>query len=247
MHLADPDFPPLLKGHAVKAPLKPFAEACRRAQAHELGAGDVVWSRNTARAEAAIVLEPEVPLECALQMAPLLMVALGDCLGSLCPPKVAVQYRWPRGILLNGCVAGEVRIGCPRVGLAEQPEWLVVGAALEIAAQEERNDWTTTTLAEEAGPEITRTDVLQSLAAHFLAQLNTWHDEGFRTAHDLWLFRAEGREAPVAVVHAGERIEGLVLGLDESANLLLKSAAGPVRSLSFLDYVEFAEAPAVGP
>ena len=121
MHLEDPQFPPMLKGHAVKAPAKPFAQACRLAQAGELGAGDVVWSRNAGRAQLAIVLEPEVALERALQMGPLLMVALGDCLGSLCPPKVAVQYRWPGGILLNGSVAGEVRVAAPRVAAERDP------------------------------------------------------------------------------------------------------------------------------
>ena len=44
MHLEDPQFPPLLEGHAVKAPKRPFAEACRLARARKLGAGDVVWS-----------------------------------------------------------------------------------------------------------------------------------------------------------------------------------------------------------
>ena len=33
------------------------------------------------------------------------------------------------------------------------------------------------------------------------------------------------------VAHGGERVDGQVLGLDESANLLLKTAAGKVRSL----------------
>ncbi len=236
MHLEDPQFPPLLKGHAVKAPKRPFAEACRLARARELGAGDVVWSRNTGRAEFAVVLEPEVALERALQMGPLLMVALGDCLGSLCPPKVAVQYRWPGGILLNGALAGEVHLAAARVPKDAIPAWLVVGAEFDIAApREDRQEWSKTSLEEEAGPDITRTDILQSLAAHFLTRLHTWQDEGFRPVHDEWLFRAEGREAPIAVVHGGQRVEGHVLGLDESANLLLRTSAGKVRSLAYID------------
>lgn len=236
MHLEDPHFPPLLKGHAVRAPKRPFAQACRLVQARKLGAGDVVWSRNTGRAEFAVVLEPEVALERALQMGPLLMVALGDCLGSLCPPKVAIQYRWPRGILLNGAMAGEVRIAAARVPASETPAWLVVGAELDIAApREDRQEWSKTSLSEEAGSDITRTDILQSLAAHFLTRLHTWQDEGFHPAHDEWLFRAEGREAPIAVAHGGERVEGQVLGLDESGNLLLRTSAGKVRSLAYID------------
>jgi len=76
--------------------------------------------------------------------------------------------------------------------------------------------------------------ILQSLAAHFLTRLHTWQEDGFRPVHDEWLFRAEGREAPVTVAYGAERLEGQVLGLDESANLLLKTPAGGVRSLSYI-------------
>jgi hypothetical protein len=55
--------------------------------------------------------------------------------------------------------------------------------------------------------------------------------------HDQWLFRAQGREAPANFVHGGDSIEGRVLGLDESANLLVRTAGGDVRSLSYLDCV----------
>jgi biotin-(acetyl-CoA carboxylase) ligase len=239
MHLEDPRFPPLLKGHAVRAPAKPFAEACRRLQARKLGAGDLLWSRNTGRAELAIVLEPEVALERALQMGPLMMVALGDCLGALCPPKVLIQYRWPGAMMLNAAAAGEVRVAAARVAPGETPPWLVVGAALQIAAPRgERQDWSATSLAEEAGPEIDRSAILQSLPAHFLTWLNIWQDEGFRPVHDHWMARALGREAPVVFADGKDRAEGLVVGLDEGANLLVKPARGKMRSLAFVDSVE---------
>jgi len=243
MHLEDPRFPPMLEGHAVKTPREPFAHACRQAQLGKLGAGDLVWSRSTQRASLAIVLEPEVALERALQMAPLIMVALGDCLGALCPPQVGVMYRWPRTILLNGVPAGEVRAGAPRVALDARPPWLVVGMDLQITAPKVRGapDFSTTSLAEMAGPDITRTAILQSLAAHFLTWLNIWQDDGFRPVHDQWLFRAEGREAPIAVAHRGGTIEGVVLGLDEGADLLIRPAQGKVQSLAFIDAVELVE------
>ena len=139
-------------------------------------------------------------------------------------------------------MAGEVRLGAPNVATGAIPDWLVVGAELEIASpREERQDWSRTSLSEEAGPEITRTDVLRSLAAHFLTWLNTWQDEGFRAIHDQWLFRAEGREAPVEIVHGRASTEGQVLGLDESSNLLMKTVSGEVRSLAFLDCVDLVD------
>jgi biotin-(acetyl-CoA carboxylase) ligase len=219
--------------------VKPFAEACGRARARKLGGGDLVWSRNTARAELAIVLEPEVSLRRALQMAPMLMVALGDCLGSLCPPKVAINHRWPGGVMLNGALAGEVKLAAAHAAMDDAPDWMVVGAELQLAApSEERTDWSATSLAEEAGEGISRTDILQSVSAHFLTWLNIWQDEGFRPVHDQWLFRAEGREAPITLAYKGETLTGMVVGLDEEANLMLRLETGQVRSLSFLAAVD---------
>ena len=122
------------------------------------------------------------------------------------------------------------------------PDWLVVSAGLQIAApREERQDWSRTSLDEEAGAGITRTDILQSLAAHFLTWLNIWQDEGFRPVHDQWLFRAEGRETPIRIAQCDNRIDGRVIGLDEGANLFLKTATGEMRSLSFLEHAEIWE------
>ena len=78
MHMPDPTFPPLLTGHAVRGNEPAFETACARAAGGELGAGDVVWSRDTALIDLAVILEPDVPLETAVQMLPLAMVALGD-------------------------------------------------------------------------------------------------------------------------------------------------------------------------
>ncbi len=238
MPLDDPHFPSLLRAHAVRARARPLAEACRLARSGRLGAGDVVWSRNSARAELAIVLEPEVALERALQMGPLMMVALGDCLAALCPPQIAVLYRWPDTILINGAMAGEVRLACPSGRADGVPAWLAVGAVLDLAApKRQRKDWSRTSLDEEAGPGVSRTEVLEGLAAHFLKWLNTWTEDGFRPVRDHWLFRAHGREAPTTFTVRGDSVEGQVIDLDEAANVVLKTAAG-VQRLSYIDAVE---------
>jgi hypothetical protein len=233
MHLEDPQFPPLLEGHAVRAPKKPFAEACLLVRAGKVGAGDVVWSRNTGRAEFAVVLEPEVALERALQMGPLLMVALGDCLGSLCPPKVAIQYRWPRSILLNGAMAGEVRIAAPSVPAAEVPAWLVVAPG-STSLPRARTVGVVENLAQRGGGTGHHAHRHPAVARRALLDPAQYRqEEGFAPRTPVAV-PAEGREAPVTVRTAA-RIEGQVLGLDEGANLLLRTAAGKVRSLAYID------------
>ena len=62
MHDADPLFPPRLSARAVKAPETPMAVAVMEAARGGLGAGDLVWARDTSAARIALVLEPEVLL-----------------------------------------------------------------------------------------------------------------------------------------------------------------------------------------
>lgn len=241
MHLPDPVFPPLLTGHAVKSPQRPFEHACREAERGTLGAGDLVWSRNTARAECAIVLEPEVSLSSALQMSTLAQVALADCLGSLLPPAVAVHHRWPGTILINGGAAGEVKLAAPTRAGDVVPDWLVVGMSLQLVHddldREPGEMPNQTVLSEEGGAEISRTDILQSFSAYFLSWLNTWQDDGFRPIHNAWMPRAEGDGKAMHIeLDGAERIVE-VLGLDEEGDLVIKSVDGPARVLPLRDHV----------
>lgn len=242
MHLPDPIFPPLLTGHGVKSPLEPASEAVRGVAAGQYGAGDILWARNTARAELAIVLEPEVSLAASLQMAPLLSLAVVDALAGLCPPKLAILHRWPGDILLNNSLAGRVALTAPTVAMAEVPPWIVVTARVDIAAPEERSDWSRTTLEEEAGEPITRTDLVEAIAAHFLRRLHAWGEEGFREAHPDWLFRAAGREQAAHFAAGETSAEGTVVGLSDDAALMIALADGKVASLPFTPHVQWWEA-----
>lgn len=242
MHLADPVFPPLLEGHAVKAPQQPFEHACRQAGRGVLGAGDLVWGRAVSRAECAIVLEPDVPLSAALQMNALAGVAVADCLGALLPPATAVHLRWPGTILVNGAAAGEVRIGAATADVGAVPDWLVVGMSLRLV--HDRTDKEPgelpgeTALGEEGGGGIDRTQILQSFAAHFLTWLNTWQDDGFRPVHESWMARAEGDTEPRTEVDLdGTRQSVRVLGLDEEGGLIVGPQRGAALALPLIGTV----------
>jgi BirA family transcriptional regulator, biotin operon repressor / biotin---[acetyl-CoA-carboxylase] ligase len=228
MHQPDPVFPPLLTGHAVKAPLQCIDEACCRADAGELGAGDIVWSPNIAKAECAIILEPDVPLARAQQMVPLVMVALAETLGALCPPELPVEFAWPDRILVNGGDAGRVTLHAPAGPSDAMPRWIAVSVMLHLASRsDEREPGQTadiTALAEEGAGDVTRSAVLEHLGACTLAWLDTWSTDGFRPIHDQWLFHSVGRHG--GFVAPGVAETGSVLGLDEDAGLLIKTGDG---------------------
>ncbi|MBL8564576.1 MAG: biotin/lipoate--protein ligase family protein [Hyphomicrobiaceae bacterium] len=195
MLFEDPKFPPLLTPLAVSPPVAAFEHACRLAATQEIGAGDIVWSRANDRAEIALILEPEIALAPSLQMGPLAMVALADCLGVLMPPKTAITLRWPDTIAINGGAAGQLRLASSTANLDETPDWLAIGILLRlelpVGGGEPGDRPEQTTVHAEGGGELTRSLVLQSYAAHVLAWLDVWSHEGFEPVSDRWTALAE--------------------------------------------------------
>lgn len=243
MHMPDPTFPPLLAGHAVAGAESPFEAACEGAMKGELGAGDVVWSRNTSGVRMAIVLEPEVGMARAVQMLPLAMVALGDCLGALTPPQVGVGFIWPNVVCINGAPAAAFRAAAAATARDDEvPDWLVVG--LELRHMREPGDPEPgetpdiTWLAEEGGGELTRTEIIESYSRHFLTWINSWSDDGFRPVHASWLFRSEQRDKEIALTLRGKTHRGKFVGLDDSGNLLLRGKNGKIQALLLGEFFE---------
>lgn len=223
MHLADPKLPPLFAGHAVSAPLRPLDHACRAAAAGTLSAGDFVWARATDHMACALVLEPDVSLATACQMSALAHIAVAETLGHLCPPQVAVQFRWPSTILVNGGACGSISLAAPQTAPDAPPAWLAVAIDLTITrplSSSEPGDHPGETSLADEGAMLTSTALLEALAPRLLAWLHTWQQDGFRPIHDEWLFRAEGRDTDVS----RDGKPGRVIGLDESGGLLFRPA-----------------------
>ncbi len=239
--LGDPTLPPLFTGHAVKAPEKAFTAAVVGASAGRYGAGDFVWARNTAQVECALVLEPDVDLPTALQMVVLMEVALAEALGAVCPPQVAVEFRWPGDILVNGGIAGHVQLGVPAQSLSGSvgdvpPAWLVIGMSIDLKHPDHRREpgemAERTALNEEGAGDVDRNGLLEALAPRLLAWIHTWQEDGFRPLHDQWLFSAEGRTSSIII----DGCSGRVVGRDESAGLVFRRDDGGIQIFPYLPH-----------
>ena len=241
MSQPDPTFPPLLTGHGVSGGISPFKTACDRAREGKLGAGDVVWSRNTSYVDLAIILEPEVPLATALQMIPLAMVACGDCLGAVTPAQVGVTFHWPMSIRVNGGRLGGFRAAVGNNGIKPDdiPDWLVIALSLrlrhDVREPEPGHNPDITALEEEGCPKLTRSELIESYTRHFMTWLNNWQDDGFRPVHAAWLFRTDELNEEISVSIGDETYRGIFVGLDETGNLLLKSDDGQTKSLFLIE------------
>ncbi|MCB1514195.1 MAG: biotin/lipoate--protein ligase family protein [Hyphomicrobiaceae bacterium] len=245
MHTEDPRFPPLLTGYGVKAPAHPFDVACRGAADGTHGAGDVIYARHAGRVDMALVLEPDVPRERALQVLPLFQIAVIEAVGALMPPKTAVLLRWPDHLLVNGGVAGRFRFAAAPCEMDQQPDWLVASVQIDLqrdtGGQEPGHHHERTSLHEEGGQEHTRSDFLEVIASYVLSWINTWQDEGQAAFADNWVGRIEGREAPAPMRLAGgsgETVQAQVLGIDDDLRLMVKVGDGDIRALQIAALIE---------
>ena len=195
-----PELPPLFDLKPLSPGEDPFDVASAAAQAGDAGAGDVFWSQRLDRIELAVVLEPDNPVRDSLMMLPLAMVAFGDALGAIGPPVLAVHFRWPDAVEVNGGFVGGFRIAMAEVANDDEvPDWLVVSFSIAVQmdlmddAPGQRAD--ETTLYDEGCGEITVDDLTESFARHFLTWINRWQEEGFEPVRLAWLVRLKQPEA----------------------------------------------------
>jgi hypothetical protein len=169
-----PTFPPLLRGEECVPGLDPFTKAVASA-ALGTDPGLICWSRDPARFHAALVLAPEAPLERAVGITFAIALGLGDALGALAPPEVAVHYVGPGGIKVNGADCGQLRAAAATNDPRAEPDWLVVGVEIPYlpepgnapGAHPDR-----TCLSEEGCIEVTPLRLLESWSRHSLVWIN---------------------------------------------------------------------------
>ncbi len=190
--------PPLLNAVISQ---QPFDQAIDQVRHRRAGAGDLFWSPDKLTSNMAIILEPEVAANQALEMVPLAMVALGDCLGVLVPPQVAVQFRYPLRVVVNAGVTGEISAAIAATGNDNDvPDWLVLGIKINLARADDAPDPgeqpDITTLDEEGCEDLTQTKFIETYARHFLSWIASWQDEGFLPIARSWKFKAEDQNDP---------------------------------------------------
>lgn len=203
---ASTSLPELPSVFSPVVPLREAGDAMARAVAlaPEHGAGTLAWVRSAARVEAAVVLEPELPLAAARPALYAAASALGDALAAFGPPEVPLTFHWPARVLVN---AGE--IGCARLawpeGCAEDsvPDWLVVGVEARLSfpqGWEPGHGLQQTALDEEGWDpaEVSAAELTAAWARHLMAGLAEWQrggpTGGFRRLAERYLARLERDE-----------------------------------------------------
>jgi BirA family biotin operon repressor/biotin-[acetyl-CoA-carboxylase] ligase len=220
-----PVFPPLLRPFAVTPEVHPF-ERCLGLAAEGAEAGTLLWSIGQDACEGAIVLAPEQPREPSLPIVLIAMLGLGDALGALVAPMVAVTFGWPDRIEVNGGMVGGVRFACAATETAEAvPDWLVIGFGVAVrgrqSGQAGADRLQGTTLADEGCGEVMTLDLLEAFGRHFLSWINRWQEEGVEPVQRAWLSRATGLGKRIEVPVGDQVRSGTFEGLTETGALRL--------------------------
>ena len=195
--------------------------ATERAEKGSLSAGDLVWSQSTSDLMIAIVLEPEVLRERCGEIVFVAMVALGDAVGAQIPAEIGIHYQWPGTVLMNNGRIGFVDLIISEGETDGIPEWMVLGIDFSVlpdmADLNPGLNVEITTMWEEGCGDITRNDLLESIARHMLAVLHSWSEDGFSSIHQQWTGRLF--EQDQLALGVGDSTQ--FMGLDENGNAIL--------------------------
>jgi biotin-(acetyl-CoA carboxylase) ligase len=183
------------------------------------GAGTLVWVRSYSRVEAAVVLEPDLPLAEARLALLAAANALADALAVLGPPEIPIGLRWPATLLVNGAEVGALRLAWPE-GAREDapPDWMVVAVEARVAFPEGREPGTDpgrTSLLEEGFAETSPAEIVAGWARHLMAVVAEWQDKGVRAVAEPFLARLDPETAPPRARRGLDPATGdLVLDMD---------------------------------
>lgn len=224
MVTTEPLLPPAYRLVRLANGAEPFASALGAASTAE--DGDFFWADRPDRLDCAIVLHPELPAAKAGILAHVAMVGLGDAIGALAPPEVAVEFGWPDRLMVNGALAGGIRVATAETnGPDAVPDWQVL--AITVALFGDRQNLSpglrpdVTTLYDEGAGHIAPVSLAESVSRHLLAWVHRWHEDGFAPICASWLIRAVGYRQTIDWPMQDGRLTGRFVGLDEEGGLLL--------------------------
>jgi BirA family biotin operon repressor/biotin-[acetyl-CoA-carboxylase] ligase len=200
-------------------------------QAGAIPEGTLCWSDAGGRLSLALLLDPDGDWEQSAPVALVAIVALGDAIGALAPPTVAVSNSWPDRLeAKGGLVAGVALDGVGQDAAA--PSRLILrleAVVVPPGGPEPGHRPDLTSLAEEGCEEITPVGLLESFARHFLSWLHRWQEDGFAPVRASWRARGPRIGTPVRVELREAKVAGGFRDLGPGGELVLEAEGSERR------------------
>ncbi|WP_019905158.1 biotin/lipoate--protein ligase family protein [Methylobacterium sp. 77] len=185
--------PPVFSLLVSAGPTSAFDAACRHASSGE-ATGLLVWRRDAAILDLAVILAPDEPLATARRAFFAGIVALAEAIGAHGPPEIPVTFDWPDTVRFDGARLGGGRLGWPATcGEGDVPDWLVFSTMI-IASKAQAGDPgltpDSTSLANEGfAQDDDHASVVESFARHLMKAFALWEEDGFEAIERRYLSR----------------------------------------------------------
>jgi len=213
--------PPVYRLVAVAAGQNPEARA-RELAAEGADPATIVCADRSDRLDCSVVLHPGMKLAEARLVVYVAMLGLGDALGAVVPPGIDVTYRWPNVIEAN--IGPAARIGLFSPG-GRLPPWMTLRAVVAVSTAVDGDPDAPafeTTIADEGGPEVTVTELLESYTRHLLSWMNRWEEDGFAPVRAMWLRHAPSHGQKIQVLVGKRRLTGLFRDIADDGAMILQ-------------------------
>jgi BirA family transcriptional regulator, biotin operon repressor / biotin---[acetyl-CoA-carboxylase] ligase len=188
------------------------------------------WASPLGNLYASLILRPRCPVDQAAQLGFIAALAIGDTLGSICKRLEGLSYKWPNDVLLRRRKVAGILLES-ELGADAAPEFVVVGAGINLVSSPRDTAFPTTSIAEEDLGIVSPGAALESFACHFQAWAEHWRKEGFGPVRAAWRLHAAALGELIRVHLEPATLHGRFLDIDQHGALLLESA-GEIRHIS---------------
>ncbi|MHB8137471.1 MAG: biotin--[acetyl-CoA-carboxylase] ligase [Smithellaceae bacterium] len=179
-----------------------------------------------------IILRPSFETMRATQIPIAAGVAVAETLNKYCPGKV--WLKWPNDVLIGGKKVCGILAQMKMSGHAI--DFVVVGVGINVNLTREQfpQDIQTiaTSLAIEAGREISRLELIISLYENMAKWYRQLTENGFDSVKEKWLGFSDMIGKTISVMFREETVSGKAVGLDEDGALILLTAGNQTIKVS---------------
>lgn len=197
-----------------------------RAQSAGRGRRGRDWSTSEGNLAASLLKVVDVPLARAATLGFVAGLALDEAL-RLCASGVRVGLKWPNDVLASGAkLAGILLESEPmEQGRVHEHELaVVIGIGVNVASAPSALPYPAISLAK-LGFHVLPELLFAALTDAWIEFERIWDEgRGIATVRSLWLARAEGLNAPVAVRVGSNVIRGIFETLDDQGRLIVRAA-----------------------
>ncbi len=179
-----------------------------------------------------ILLRPAIAPAEASQITLMAGVAVAETIASFCPAGVGLK--WPNDVRIRGRKVCGILTETRMAGGALDAVVVGIGLNVNMAGGDFDPAYreTATSLSQETGAELSRTDIALLLYDRFEKWYETFLLRGFAPVREGWLARSEMAGRRVRILFRDATEEGMVAGIDQDGALLLAGDDGTVRRVT---------------